>query len=107
MPRESRARLAPDLLSGRSPDPAFQAAPSPRVGDGDAVRTPAKKRAAKAPAKTKGRSVGVAKQRAKSARDPKAEPPAHDERDAGLAETIFHRKGAATAATFRPWYWRY
>lgn len=23
------------------------------------------------------------------------------------AETIFHQKGSATAASFRPWYWQY
>jgi hypothetical protein len=24
-----------------------------------------------------------------------------------VAEAIFHQKGSATAATFRPWYWEY
>ena len=89
MPRENRARLAPDLVGGRSSDPAPAPHPNeavpPKQRSVSGRRRAAKKRAGK-PAEPAEQELGNAE---------------------SLAEAVFHRKGAATAASFRPWYWRY
>jgi hypothetical protein len=101
MASRKRAALNPELLAARAAKRAAVAAQSV-LGRDEPARRAAKKR--KLPGKAKARSK----------RKPSSKPAAKPAANSNIvpvadiaAQTAFARKGAASAAAFRPWYWRY
>jgi hypothetical protein len=103
MATKKRAQLVPGLLEGR------RAAPSPRL---DALPVERRERLADVelmpvvtPPSEPPPRAGV--KGGKRCGDLSTVPIAAGQAIPIAAEAIFHQKGSATAATFRPWYWQY
>jgi hypothetical protein len=99
MASKKRAALNPELLAARAAKRAAVAAQSVLNRDQPARRA-AKKKKAKATDRAKRKRLS--KPKAKPAANSNIVPVADI-----AAQTAFARKGAASAAAFRPWYWRY
>lgn len=123
MPSKKRAALVPELLTDR---PAMRmkrpALLALERGARVIATAPAKPRAKRKSAKSsqsgklknlkkKMKKINKTKRKSKKARngaaDLSAMPLAAGPASGAIVEGVFHRKGTATAATFRPWYWRY
>jgi hypothetical protein len=102
MATKKRAQLVPGLLEGRraAPSATLHVLPAERrerlaeVVPVEALQCePPPQHAARKGAKRRG--------------DLSAVPIAARQAIPIAAETVFHQKGSATAASFRPWYWQY
>jgi hypothetical protein len=103
MASKKRAALNPELLAARAAKRAAAAAQSVLARDERARRAAKAKKAVparKQPSKSKARS------KRKQPTSPAANSNIVPVREIA-AQTAFARKGAASAAAFRPWYWRY
>ena len=101
MASKKRAALNPELLAARAAKRAAAAARSMLERDGRAPRAAKKAKPAR-------KKPGKAKVRPK--RKQPTKPAANSNISAVseiAAQPAFARKGAASAAAFRPWYWRY
>jgi len=105
MASKKRAVLNPELLAARAAKRALAAAQSVAKG-ADRSRRIAKKAKKKATVARKqpGKSKALAKRKplSKPAANSNIMPIAEI-----AAQSAFARKGTASAAAFRPWYWRY
>ncbi|HEV2547079.1 MAG TPA: hypothetical protein VGU20_07070 [Stellaceae bacterium] len=99
MATKKRAQLVAGLLEGRrvAPSATLHVLPVQRLAEVVAVDAPQSE-----PSRRQAAVKG-----AKRCGDLSAVPIAARQAVPVAAEAIFHQKGSATAASFRPWYWQY
>ena len=101
MATKKRAQLVAGLIEGRRPAPSATLHVLPIESERLAEAAPVDATPSEPPPRR------AAVKRAKRRGDLSVVPVAAPQAIPTAADAVFHQKGTATAATFRPWYWQY